>query len=130
MNTYFQIRDQYKARRDEEYYQQRQDRERRRQKQRPSVPRLSDNQLDRETGRIWWPEVLMDDAFKVQRFQLEDLFSKRAEKGLAFTIADRNMVQNAKDGVTGVLRARSQELNSSDRILAMRFVEALANELR
>ena len=130
VDTYFQIRDQYKARRDDEYYRQRQNRERRLQNRRTDVPRLSNDQLDRETGVIMWPEVLMDDAFKRQRFQFDELSSKRAERGLILTIADREMVQHAKNGVRGVLRERSQELRSSDTILALRFVEALTNEVR
>ncbi len=130
VDTYFQVRDQYKARRDQESEKKRERLANWLQKRNTEVPRLSDSQLDRETGEIWWPKVLTDKAFAEQRGALDELFTKRAEQGGLYTIADRNQVQNATDGMLAELRARGPELHASDRILARRFIETLAHELQ
>ncbi|MCA9124704.1 MAG: hypothetical protein H6822_02725 [Planctomycetaceae bacterium] len=129
VDTYFQVRDQYKARRDQELGEKRERLASWLQQRNTEVPRLSESQLDRGTGEIWWPKVLMDEAFTEQRITLDELFAKRAEQGGLYTIADRNKVQNATVEMLDELRGRGAELHSSDKILARRFIETLANEL-
>jgi hypothetical protein len=129
VGTYFQVRDQNKARRDAGREKKRVQLAKWLQQRDTKVPRLGVSQLNPETGEIVWPTVLMDEAFSEHRKTLEGLFVKRAKQGGLYAIADRNISQRATAGMLEELRTLGQQLIASDRILARRFVEALAHEL-
>jgi hypothetical protein len=85
--------------------------------------RLSSDELDPVTGRITWPEALLDDQYAALRTDLEQQFELRAwtsgSAGTAAKIHDdtRNMV--------ALLRSNIDQMPANDFIAARKFIDSL-----
>jgi hypothetical protein len=88
------------------------------------LPRkLSSRELDPMTGRIAWPEVLMDQQFADLRSDIEDLFDARArtKRGLATSVKIRDDARLMMDR----LRENLEYMPANDFIAARKFILAL-----
>ncbi|MGE5193869.1 MAG: hypothetical protein ACM3U2_15345 [Deltaproteobacteria bacterium] len=85
--------------------------------------RLSSDELDPVTGKITWPEVLMDDQYASLRIDLEHQFGLRAwtsrTAGTAAQIHDDTRI------MMDILRSNIENMPASDFIAARKFIDAL-----
>lgn len=89
--------------------------------------RLSPGELDSVSGRIFWPRLLMTDAFADSREQLEPMFQEWARQGAANS-EELARIQQATGQMTAELKAQIQTASSTDYLAARRFLESLAYE--
>jgi hypothetical protein len=88
------------------------------------LPRkLSSRELDAVTGRITWPEALMDEQFADLRNDIENLFDARArtKRALATSVKIRDDARLMMD----LLRENIELMPANDFIAARKFILAL-----
>jgi hypothetical protein len=88
------------------------------------LPRkLSSRELDPVTGRIAWPEVLMDEQFSDLRNDIEDLFDARARTKRALTTSVK--IRDDARLMMDRLRENIEYMPANDFIAARKFILAL-----
>ena len=96
-----------------------------------SVPqRPADFQVQQARGRIYWPEVLLDEEFSDCRIRLDSLFAQR--RGAASISASNvsHLVQTVAAQMREQLRSKMRQMTPADYLAARKFVESLAYEAR
>jgi hypothetical protein len=89
------------------------------------VPRaLNSDELDAVTGRINWPEVLMDDQYAALRSDLEHLFQLRAWTTTRTTVTGLKIHEDTRQ-LLELLRRNIENMPASDYIAARKFIDAL-----
>ena len=98
---------------------------------RVSVPqRPAKFQLEAARGRIYWPEVLLEEEFADCRIQLDGLFAQRnAAPGGSGSNVSRQ-VQTAATQMRQQLRSKIRELTPVEYVAARKFLDSLAFEVR
>jgi hypothetical protein len=88
------------------------------------VPRrLSSDELDPVSGRITWPEALLDEQYAALRTDLEEQFSLRAStSGTAGTTA---RIHDDARAMLALLRSNIDRIPASDFIAARKFIDSL-----
>lgn len=86
--------------------------------------RLSATQLDPVTGKIGWPQVLMEAPYAPFREQLEPSFALWA----GHQEVNYNDIRHATDAMQAELKKHITELNSQDYETAHKFIDSLAYE--
>ena len=90
--------------------------------------RLNPNQLDPLTGRISWPVVLEQDAYKAQREKLDELFASRAKyHGQLAPDQYFDLQKTAKD-MEAELKKHIKDYPPTDYTRAKSLLESLAYE--
>jgi len=91
-------------------------------------PRLASTQLNRSTGKITWPSVLMRDSFAIQRNEIESLLvaqvQTRATSEISQAIVFKCREMHAE------LRHHIREMVTQDYLGAYRFLDSLSLEGR
>jgi len=132
---YFNMRQDMKrkgeAARKEYYAQKRAAREKRNAGKRiaPRPSRLSDSQLDPNTGKIYWPDELKNDHYKKERDIIDEAYILRNAYSHKTTDSQRRVEQATKD-MLQTLKSRIRDIPSGDYISARRFLELLQNDVR
>ena len=89
-------------------------------------PRLGPTQLDPLTGKIYWPGVLLGNAYAEQRKLLEELFVLRAH-----TTAHPELAQNvhaAAREMQDILKSNIRSVLPTQYVAARSFLDSLARE--
>jgi signal transduction histidine kinase len=129
VQTYFSVRDHNRQMRKAEHGPRVTDEQIRRMAAAGTPAPLSPSDVDWINGRIIWPTVLEDNDFGAFRAELERAFASRAALGRmdGLTMAK---AQQAARGMLDELKTQVRELSSQDYMVARRFVESLAHEIR
>ncbi len=93
-----------------------------------SQPRLSNEEFNRTTGEIAWPEVLLDPQFDEYRAAFEAIFANPTTKESG---AGSNLYRDVNAVayyMTGQLREQIRYMSPSDYIAAKNFITRLASE--
>jgi len=96
-----------------------------------SVPqRPASFQVEQARGRIYWPEVLLDEEFSDCRIQLDSLFVQR-KAGLSISGSSvSQQVQTVAKQMGKQLRSKIRQMTPADYLAARKFLESLAYEAR
>jgi hypothetical protein len=130
-NTYFQMREANRTYRQKERGPRPSMEDLVRYAQAGKPARLSPSDLDSVSGGVSWPTLLQKAEFAEQRKQLEQLFTKRAQRGSVgpdqLTEIRRlttSMIDDLKE------RLQKGEVTQMDYVAAKRFLESLSFEAR
>jgi hypothetical protein len=85
--------------------------------------RLNSDELDPVTGRVAWPEALMDELYAPLRTDLEQLFALRART--TGTVATAAKIHADLRDMLAILRSNIDSLPANDFIAARKFIDAL-----
>ena len=91
-----------------------------------SLPRLGPSQLDPATGRLDWPDALMDDQYMKSRTKLEELFLLRAHTSTTTDLTRE--IHAAADDMRFQLKRNIRKLRPNEYIAARKFLDGLAYE--
>ncbi len=96
-----------------------------------SVPQRPANfQMEPARGRIYWPEVLLEEEFSDCRIQLDSLFAQR-KAGLSISASSVSQdVQTVAVQMGEQLRSKIRQMTPADYLAARKFLESLAYEAR
>jgi hypothetical protein len=89
--------------------------------------RLGPSELDYVSGKLRWPSVLMIDDFAEQRKQVDQVFAKRAEMGVA-NFDDQMQVRKTATQMMTDLKQQIQQIPSNTYMAARRFLESVTYE--
>jgi len=81
-------------------------------------------------GRIYWPDVLLDEEFSDGRIQLESLFVQRKAGPGAPGSSISGEVQTVAAQMRGQLQSKIRQMSPEQYLAARRFLESLAYEAR
>ncbi|KAA1261473.1 hypothetical protein LF1_40230 [Rubripirellula obstinata] len=103
VEMYYDLKDM----REEELEEDRLSASKRREIQRDSAPdRLNENQINRETGEIYWPSPLDSPALKPYRRPIEETLAKRSESGAVYREFDflkvHRMIKRIEEAVESI----------------------------
>lgn len=91
--------------------------------------RLTPSELDTISGQVAWPVILQAVEFAPLREEVGRIFAERANHGVLgldqYLNGDRTLAQ-----MVGVLRKHIEDVPPADYMVARRFLESLAYELR
>jgi hypothetical protein len=90
---------------------------------------VSPSDVDWINGQITWPTVLEGRGFDAYRVDLERAFAGRAAIGRVDGLATAKAQQAAR-GMLDELKTQVRQLSPQDYMIARRFVESLAHEIR
>lgn len=93
-------------------------------------PELSATQLDRVTGQIEWPMLLMQDRYAQTRVELERLFEIRSEEGGSIGMDTYQEILAACNRLKAELKANIRDYPPNDYLSASRFIDSLSFEAR
>ena len=97
---------------------------------RPSEVRLDDDEFNRVTGEIVWPEVLLDPQFADYRIAFEQMFADPTSKESgAGTNLHRDVNELAKY-MKEQLKLQIEYMAPADYVAAKKFIDRLCNEAR
>ena len=89
--------------------------------------RLGPNELDRSTGRIDWPRVLLDEQFDEERRQLDDLFERWFEYA-GPPLGDVSEIERTSHRLSRALDWRLVECSPQEKLAAQKFLRGLKYE--
>ena len=93
----------------------------------PSTPpRLGPDQLDPATGKLFWPEALMDDQYLNYRTKLEELFVLRVHTSTTPGLARK--IRETADDMKSQLKQNIRKLRPNEYIAARKFLDGVAYE--
>jgi hypothetical protein len=96
-----------------------------------SVPkRPAQFELASTPGRIYWPDMLLDEEFSDGRIQLESLFAQRKAGASAPGSSISGEVQTVAAQMREQLQAKIRQMSPEQYLAARRFLESLAYEAR
>jgi hypothetical protein len=81
-------------------------------------------------GRIYWPDVLLNEEFSDGRIQLESLFAQRKAGAAAAGNSVSGEVQTVAAQMREQLQAKIRQMSPEEYLAARRFLESLAYEAR
>ena len=90
--------------------------------------RLAASELDPVTGRIFWPEILEEDAFRDQRERLDDLFALRARYRGQIGSEQYLELRHTVKSMDAELKANIAKYPPTDYVKAKNIIESLAYE--
>ena len=91
-------------------------------------PRLTTSELDPSTGKIYWPQALLDDAYSEYREQLDEIFVLGAHTGSLSQHGQQ--IHELSRAMQDELKKHIRSLQANDYIHARKFLESLAFEPR
>lgn len=94
---------------------------------------LSETQFNYQTGKINWPEVLMWDAFKIQREALDRLFELRCRSNnLQTGVGSTNYrwIKRIGENMIDVLNDHIKLMDAEEYIMTKNFMDSLLHEAR
>jgi len=98
-----------------------------------SAPRyrgLGPDDFDSVTGKINWPELLMQPRYDEYRSKLDDLFEHRTLTGGAAGEANSDAIEDTANAMREALKDQIKDLPADDYIAARKFIDGLAFEGR
>lgn len=98
----------------------------RRNTQSASGARLSDREFDRSTGRIFWPVVLLDESFSVQRGKVESLMNQVYQPVISRELGDG--ITTAAEQMRQMLREQVRTADARDYLAGHTFLSHLGHE--
>jgi hypothetical protein len=81
-------------------------------------------------GRIYWPDVLLNEEFSDGRIQLESLFAQRRASTSTPGASISGEVQAVAAQMREQLQAKIRQTSTGEYLAARRFLESLAYEAR
>ena len=93
-------------------------------------PRLNSTQLDRVTGHINYPIVLLDTPYAPYRTHLDGLFADRAASGGSISYEKFQDIQTTVSQFIDALKQNVQKYAAGDYGQARTFLDSLAHEAR
>jgi len=85
--------------------------------------------IDLQFGRIAWPTVLRDEAYRGHRQAVETIFA-RCSSGNGVSAADREALLDAVQGLLSELESHIDEVKPSEYIAGKQFLKTLASEAK
>jgi hypothetical protein len=95
----------------------------------PTLPRLSAEQFDRQTGKISWPKALQGKTCESARRELDQLAAIRPDFDDSAEREKTDIAERIAE-IKSHLRKQINEMPPSEYVAARRFLDGLANELR
>ncbi len=91
---------------------------------------LTVTQLDRVTGRIQWPRVLMDERYARTRGQLDTLYAQRSDANGNIGMDTYRKLLATCDRLKAELKKNIRDYLPNDYVKATKFIDSLAFEAR
>jgi len=93
---------------------------------------LSDDQFNRKTGAIAWPDLLLGDSFSYHRRALGELFAARSSGDFNTGVGSVNYryIKLIGDEMQAVLKEQMQVLSPNEYLVAKKFIDSLIHEAR
>jgi hypothetical protein len=91
-----------------------------------ALPRLEPDQLDPNSGELFWPEALLDDEYFRCRQKLEKLFLLRTHASKPRHVSRE--IAAASQEMKSLLKTNIRELSPNEYIAARKFLDSLAYE--
>ena len=126
VNAYWEKKDIYSQRQQQEFYEIEQDRQRKIARRGPID--LSPDEFDRTTGQIIWPKILEQSLYDEYRTKLDELFHKRSYEG-ALSGDDYVEATTAINGWRAALMKQRDQYPAPILQQMMRFQLKLTREL-
>ena len=96
-----------------------------------SVPQRPANfQVQQARGKIYWPEVLLEEEFSDCRIRLDSLFAQRKAESSTSGINVSRQAQKVAIQMRSQLRSKMRQMTPADYLAARKFLESLAYEAR
>ncbi len=92
--------------------------------------RLSKNQIDRQTGQVYWPKPLDHDALKPYRKPIEETLAKRSSPGHTYRRADYLKVQRMVDLMRESVESIQDKLDSNEVVALQDYLAQIAYDAR
>ncbi len=93
-------------------------------------PELSATQLDRVTGSIEWPRLLMQDRYARTRDELDLLFEQRSAEGGSIGMDTYQEILSACNRLKAELKKNIRDYLPNDYVAASKFIDSLSFEAR
>ena len=94
---------------------------------RPVAP-LNNQQINRQLNAVYWPAVLLQDAFGPQRQAIEQLLAQRTVADSGKGSVNDLQIKQAIDSMRTIVKGNARNLGSKHYIIAKRFLDGLEAE--
>ncbi|GAA5505808.1 hypothetical protein [Novipirellula caenicola] len=92
--------------------------------------RLSENQINRQTGQLYWPKPLDHDALKPYRKPIEETLAKRSSPGHTYRRMDYLKVQRMIDLMRESVESIQDKLDSNEVVALKGYLDQIAYDAR